>query len=90
MTYKELMQGEENEVLTYVVFKEHILGYLFYLGKTLYLGILHASILKGSLWNDLTGNVIINTFDFEHVREATQKDFDDFRVASKGYLIPSK
>ncbi len=87
MDYNKLVSGEKNEVLAYVVFKEHTLGYLFCLGKTLYLGMLHPSVLRGSPWNLLTGNVIINTFDFEHVRKATEKDFDDYRVLSKGYNL---
>ena len=60
MDYNELITGEEKEVLAHVVFKEHTLGYLFRIGNTLQLGILHASVLRGSPWNSLlTGNVSI-------------------------------
>jgi hypothetical protein len=86
MDYQKLVSGEKNEVLAYVVFKEHTLGYLFCIGKTLYLGILHGNIFKGGYdWK--IGNVIINPFDFEHVRKATEKDFDDYRVLSNGYNL---
>ena len=86
MNFQKLISGEENEVLAYVVFKEHTLGYLFRLGKTLYLGILHGKILKGGYdWK--IGNIIIDPFECEHVRKATEKDFDSFRVESNGYKL---
>ena len=87
MDYDKLILSEENTVLAHVVYKEHTLGYLFRFGKNLYLGILHASPLKGSLWNSLlTGNVMIFPDQFKDIREATQKDFDDFNHSSKGHL----
>ncbi len=90
MTYKELIQGEENEVLGYAVFREHTLGYLFRIGDRLYLGILHTSILKGSPFSNSTESILIFPTQFKDARKATQKDFDDFRVSSKGHLIPAK
>jgi hypothetical protein len=89
MTHKELMRGEENEVLGYAVFREHTLGYLFRIGDRLQVGILHTSILKGSPFGRATESILIFPTQFKDIREATQKDFDDFRVSSKGHLIPA-
>ncbi len=86
MDYDKLILEKENTVLAHVVYKEHTLGYLFRYGNSLYLGILHASVLKGSPWDNLTGNVMIFPGQFKEVREATQKDFDSFNVSSKGHL----
>ena len=86
MDYDKLIQSEENTVITYVVVREHTLGYLYRLGSCLQLGILHTSILRGSPWNALASQIMILSNEFEHVREATQKDFDDYRVSSKGHL----
>ena len=91
MDYNKLITAEENTVLAHVVFKEHTLGYLFRIGNSLHLGILSASVLKGSPWNSLlTGNVQIFSDQFEYVREATQKDFDSFNESSNGHLKPYK
>ena len=87
MDYNKLIMAEENTVLAYVVFKEHTLGYLFRFRSNLHLGILHASVLKGSPLNTLSSHVTIASYEFENVREATQKDFDDYRVSSKGHLV---
>ena len=86
MDFNELIKAKKNTVLAYVVFKEHTIGYLFRLGSSLALGILHGSVLRGSPWSILTGNITIPSYEFEHIREATQKDFDDFNVSSKGYV----
>lgn len=87
MNYSILMSCKENTTLAPVIFKEHTLGYLFRSGNSLCLGILHASVLRGSPWNSLlTGNVTIARHEMEHLRIATQKDFDDFRVVSNGHL----
>ena len=86
MDYDKLITSEENTVITHVVYKEHTLGYLFRSGKSLRLGILHTSILKGSPLNGLASDVTILPCEIEYVREATQKDFDDYRVSSKGHL----
>ena len=90
MEYKTLITKEENEVLAHVVFKEHTLGYLYRLGKNLYIGILHASVLKGCTWSILPDDILIASWEFEHVREATQEDFDDYRVSSKGHLTENQ
>lgn len=90
MEYNTLITKEENEVLAYVVFKEHTLGYLFRIGNTLYLGILHGLVLKGSPYGYLSDNITIASWEFEHVREATQQDFDDYRVSSKGHLTENQ
>ena len=90
MDYDQLIQSEENEVLGHAVFRGHTLGYLFRIGNTLHLGILHTSILKGSSYSNLTGSIMILPQEFKDVRKATQKDFDDFNVSSKGHLIPVK
>ena len=74
----------ENEVLAYVVFKESTLGYLFKIGNTVNLGVLHGSVLKGGLdW--LNGPYDV-TYQMDKVRVATKADFDDFRVSSKGHI----
>ena len=86
MEYNTLITKEENEVLAHVVYKEHTLGYLFRIGSRLHLGILHTSILKGSPLNELSSDVTILPCEMKHVREATQQDFDDYRVSSKGHL----
>lgn len=67
----------KNEILYYVVYRENTLGYLFSLNGRNYLGILHASILKGSTFNWLNGPVLA---DMSNVRRATAKDFEEYRV----------
>ncbi len=86
MDYNKLISSKENEVLAHVVYKEHTLGYLFRCGNSLCLGILHASVLRGSPWNNSLGSISIYPHQFKHVREATEKDFDSFNVSSKGHL----
>lgn len=64
-------------ILYYAVYMENTLGYLFAINGRNYLGILHASILKGSTFNWLGGAILV---DMANVRRATVKDFDDYRV----------
>lgn len=77
---------EDGTALAYVVFKEHTLGYLFRLGNHFYLGVLHGSVIKGGI-SQMNSPYMLLCGDHEHVREATQKDFDDYRVSSKGHLF---
>lgn len=65
------------EILYYAVYMEHTLGYLFMANGRNYLGILHASPLKGSTYNWLGGPISVN---MDLIRKATTKDFEDYRV----------
>lgn len=68
----------KNEILYYAVYMEHTLGYLFAGSQGQpYLGILHASVLRGSTFNWLGGPLCVN---MSNVRKATAKDFEDYRV----------
>ncbi len=60
----------------YIVINEHTLGYLIPEMPN-YVGILKASVLKGSTYNEQSGAVYIK---YEIIRNATKKDFDEFRV----------
>ncbi|MCA9496188.1 MAG: hypothetical protein KC589_04555 [Nanoarchaeota archaeon] len=82
---KKINSFELNEVIEYVVFKEHTLGYLFKdrLGN-LNLGVLHGKVMRGG-YNDLDGPVAINESDLKFVKFATKKDFEFYRVLPKGF-----
>jgi len=68
----------KNELLYYAVYKEHTLGYLFTGDSGLnYLGILRASVLRGSTFNELSGPVLV---DLKEIRKATPQDFEGYRV----------
>lgn len=66
-------------ILYYAVYMENTLGYLFSDsdGRNM-LGILHASILKGSTFNWLSGPIQVN---MNQVRKATEEDFNSYRVS---------
>lgn len=89
MDYNTLILCKQNTILVYVVFKEHTLGYLYHLGKNLYLGILHGKVIKGG-YDSKGADRLIPEGEFKHVREATEKDFKSFRVSSNGHLTPYK
>ena len=62
----------------YVVLREHTLGYLIpEIPNTI--GILHGSILRGSLYNNLDGWTIFNP-NADEIRPATADDFKEYRV----------
>jgi len=86
MDFEKFKSAKEKTVLDYVVFKEHTLGYLYRLGSHFYIGVLNGKILKGGL-DSLGDDKMLFSQDFEHVRKATEKDFDDFKVVSKGYAL---
>lgn len=67
-----------NEILYYAVYQENTLGYLFQLDGRNLLGILHASVLKGSSFNWLGGPISV---DMDKVRKATLQDFEEYRVS---------
>jgi len=86
MDFDKFKSSKERTVLAYVVLKEHTLGYLCRLGSRLYLGVLHGKILKGGRdWK--LSDLMLSSQDFKHVRKATEEDFDDFKVLSKGYAL---
>ena len=62
----------------YVVLKEHTLGYLIPEWPNA-IGILHASILRGSPYNDLDGWIYFNP-NVDAIRAATPEDFKEYRV----------
>lgn len=64
-----------------VVVNEHTLGYIDPMFPRL-LNILHASVLKGSPYSNLSGSIHLS---HEKVRLASEKDFADFRVLFDGY-----
>lgn len=61
----------------YVVLNEHTLGY-FRNGNRSTMGILHASVLKGSPFDPFSGPVPVGHADT--VRKATLADFREYRV----------
>ncbi len=65
----------------YVVRDENILGYIC--GN--FLGILHASILKGANVCRLSGTTYL-PIDKSRIRPATLKDFEEFRVHPGGHV----
>ncbi|MEO2050277.1 MAG: hypothetical protein ABGX00_00820 [Allomuricauda sp.] len=69
------------EKIKLVVIDEHTLGYIFpELPNSA--GILRASILRGSNFNDMGGSISLHGAT---VRLASEKDFDDYRVVFDGY-----
>lgn len=68
--------------MRYVVFNEHSLGYIDPAYPT-YLGILHASTLRGATHFD--GPVLISPLD--EIRPATPEDFDAYRVSRVGHPV---
>jgi len=74
----------------YVVLNEHTLGYFQNTDKIptepyASMGIIHASILKGSPYSNMSGTVTVSPSD--KIRLATKEDFHNFRVCHKGYLL---
>ncbi|HDS1721705.1 hypothetical protein NPS53_09345 [Pseudomonas putida] len=69
----------------YVVLNEHTLCYRIEATPTM-LGVLAGSVRKGG-HNPLYGPVSFTPRCT--LREATQKDFDEYRVCSKGYQLAS-
>jgi hypothetical protein len=77
-------QKEENEVISYVVYKENTLGYLFKSMGHLMIGVLGASLINGGL-DCMHGPYSLLDSDIDNIREASKKDFERFRVVSIGY-----
>lgn len=67
-----------------VVVNENTLGYIQDETPD-YLCILHASILRGSRFQNLNGPMSLSKKDV--IRDATLKDFDNFNVSSKYYNL---
>ncbi len=86
MDFEKFKSAKYNTVLAYVVFKEHTLGYMYRLGSHFYIGVLNGKILKGGL-DSLGDDWMLFEHEFKFVRKATEKDFDDFKVVSKGYVL---
>lgn len=64
----------------YAVAQERNLGYVFTGSDSRkYFGFLHASVLKGSNYGDLSGPRSVE--QMAPIRKATKKDFDDYRVS---------
>lgn len=63
----------------YYVLSEHTLGYLYKAGDSLFLGVLHGSILRGSNYDWRNGPVLI--YKGWPLRKAMPADFDTYRVA---------
>lgn len=67
-----------------VVINENTLGYL--IPNTKYAGVLRASVIKGSQFNDLDHVLITG----KKVRLASKEDFEEYRVCFKGYDNPDE
>jgi actin-related protein len=78
-------QNEENTVIEYVVYKENTLGYIFLYAGQLMLGVLGSILINGGL-HDLSGPYTLLESDITNLRKATLKDFEVFRVSSKGHF----
>ena len=75
-----IAKAEPNTVIQYVVYGEHTLGYLFKTPhRTIMLGVLHGSVLKGG-FNDFGGPHVLSPADLQRVRIASAADFDEYRV----------
>jgi hypothetical protein len=72
------------ERIKLVVINENTLGYL--IPGIDWAGVLHASVLKGSKFNNYSHAYIKD----EKVRLASEKDFEEFRVSFKGYENPDE
>ena len=71
--------------MEYVVHNENALGYLFSSGTLSMMGVLAGSVIRGGPdWRD--GPIVLLDSDKKNLRPATQKDFDFFRVSSKGHI----
>lgn len=83
------LKKDNGDILACVVFKEHTLAYLFFLGRNFYLGILKGSGLRGGI-SFMNSPRMLLCEEKQHLREATQQDFDNFNVSSKGYISQPK
>ena len=63
-----------------MVIDEHTLGVIMSNGRV---QVLHASVLRGATWGSPA--VVLLPMDKKRYRDATEKDFRDFRVSSRGY-----
>jgi len=72
----------EEKELYYAVYNEHTLGLLFIneSGRNKLL-VLHGSPLKGSPYTYMSMPLSISDQDLKQLRKATEKDFDEYRVA---------
>lgn len=75
-----IAKAELNTLIQYVVYCEHILGYLFKTTNgTILLGVLHGSVLEGRIiW--MNSPHVLLPADLQQVRTATKADFEDYRV----------
>lgn len=73
----------DDEVLEYIVTNENTLGYLFKKDGFFHVGVLSGSTIKGGS-HEFAGTRVVSDEDF--VRTATKRDFDSYRVESKGYI----
>ncbi len=71
----------ENKKTKLVVINEQNLGYILPDSPD-HAGLLRASVLKGSSFNEQTGSIYIKHLS---VRLATKTDFDEYRVSFTGY-----
>lgn len=71
--------------ITYWVYEEHTLGYIDSRQPNV-LGILRASILRGSPLSPFSGFTILPPNP--KLRPATREDFDAFNVSTLGHLDP--
>ncbi len=83
--YEETMNEGKDERIRLVVIDEHTLGYIDP-SEPNYAGILHTSVLKGSMLNKYNSVILLN----KTIRTATKKDFDEYRVSFKGYSDKKK
>lgn len=73
---------KKEERIKLVVVNENTIGYINPKNPNC-LCILHASILKGSIWNDNLNSVILSKKD--KIRLASKKDFDEYNISMEGY-----
>lgn len=81
MNLDQFKDAEDNIVLSYVVFEENTLGYLFKMGEFYKVGVLGSGV-SGRNWM----NGSISLVDGDDIREATTDDFTQFRVSPKGHI----
>lgn len=71
-----------------IIYKENTLGCVFMTdNKTLMMDVFHGNVFKGGL-NWKNGAIILSEDEINNsIRFATEKDFDEYRVRSKGQFI---
>lgn len=80
---------DTKERIKLVVYREHMLGYIRPEAPNT-LCILHASVLRGACFSLSKHSERLIPSDWEYIRLASEKDFEDYRVVWHGFDNPEK